>query len=74
MMRGLAAAAFWIRSMPFSAVRSPSMVLLACSAAVALLTACAPLSPNTAQVGRTQVSLDSNPDLQWKYWGTDSKS
>ncbi|WP_395023791.1 hypothetical protein [Comamonas odontotermitis] len=59
--------------MPFSAVRSPSMVLLACSAAVALLTACAPLSPNTAQVGRTQVSLDSNPDLQWKYWGTDSE-
>ncbi len=49
------------------------MVLLACSAAVALLTACAPLSPNTAQVGRTQVSLDSNPDLQWKYWGTDSE-
>ena len=48
------------------------MVLLACSATVALLTACAPLSPNTAQVGRTQVSLDSNPDLQWKYWGTDS--
>ncbi|MGF6210173.1 hypothetical protein [Comamonas sp. 4034] len=59
--------------MPFSAVRSPSMVLLACSAAVVLLTACAPLSPNTAQVGRTQVSLDSNPDLQWKYWGTDSE-
>ena len=59
--------------MPFSVVRSPSMVLLACSAAVALLTACAPLSPNTAQVGRTQVSLDSNPDLQWKYWGTDSE-
>lgn len=49
------------------------MVLLACSAAVVLLTACAPLSPNTAQVGRTQVSLDSNPDLQWKYWGTDSE-
>ncbi|MBB6576130.1 hypothetical protein HNP33_000178 [Comamonas odontotermitis] len=59
--------------MSFSAARSPSLVLLACSAAVALLTACAPLSPNTAQVGRTQVSLDSNPDMQWKYWGTDSE-
>ncbi len=59
--------------MSFSAARSPSLILLACSAAVALLTACAPLSPNTAQVGRTQVSLDSNPDMQWKYWGTDSE-
>ncbi len=70
-MRGLAAAAFWIRSMPLSVARS--LVLLACSAAAALLTACAPLSTNTAQVGRTTVSMDSNPDLQWKYWGTDAE-
>lgn len=57
--------------MPFSAVRSLSWVC--CAAAVAALTACAPMSPNAEQVGRTMVSMDSNPDLQWKYWGTDSE-
>ncbi|MEG0923270.1 MAG: hypothetical protein RSD57_19155 [Comamonas sp.] len=31
------------------------------------------MSPNAEQVGRTMVSMDSNPDLQWKYWGTDSE-
>ena len=57
--------------MPFSVVRSLSWV--GGVAALAVLTACAPLSSNTAQVGRTTVSMDGNPDLRWTYWGTDSE-
>ena len=57
--------------MPFSVVRSLSWV--GGVAALAVLTACAPLSTNTAQVGRTTVSMDGNPDLRWTYWGTDSE-
>ena len=57
--------------MPFSVVRSLSWA--GCAAAVVALTACAPISTNSGQVGRTTVSMDNNPELQWKYWGTDSE-
>ena len=57
--------------MSFSVVRSLSWV--GGVVALAALTACAPLSSNTAQVGRTTVSMDGNPDLRWTYWGTDSE-
>ncbi len=57
--------------MPFSVVRSLSWV--GGVAALAVLTACAPLSTHTEQVGRTTVSMDGNPDLRWAYWGTDSE-
>lgn len=57
--------------MPSPVVRSLSWLLGA--VAVASLTACAPMSPRTDPVGRTNVSLDSNPELQWQYWGTDSE-
>lgn len=57
--------------MPFSAVRSLSWAC--CAAALAALTACAPMSANVGQVGRTMVSMDSNADLQWTYWSTESE-
>ena len=65
------AATFRIACMSFSVVRSLSWV--GGVVALAALTACAPLSSNTAQVGRTTVSMDGNPDLRWTYWGTDSE-
>ncbi|MFG5778906.1 hypothetical protein ACFIQF_17710 [Comamonas sp. J-3] len=57
--------------MSFSVVRTLSWA--GSAAALALLAACAQVKPDMVQVGRTQVGLDANPELQWKYWGTDSE-
>ena len=57
--------------MSFSAARSLSW--LGCAAAVALLSACAPLPSHVEPVGRTLVSMDQSSDLRWSYWGTDSE-
>ncbi|MGE8319337.1 MAG: hypothetical protein ACN6O3_11380 [Comamonas sp.] len=46
--------------------------LLALSSAALALVACAPVTPQTYSVGRTQVSFDEAPQLEWRYWGSDS--
>ena len=57
--------------MSFSVCKPLSWALLVAGAAA--LSACAPVSPNAQMAGRTLVSLDTNPDLQWTYWGYDSE-
>ena len=57
--------------MSFSVVRTLSWA--GSAAALALLAACAQVKPDMVQVGRTQVALDANPELQWKYWGREGE-
>lgn len=54
------------------AVRKMMAVLALSSAAMALV-ACAPVTPQTYPVGRTQVAFDEAPQMQWRYWGSDSE-
>lgn len=48
------------------------MAVLALSSAAMALVACAPVTPQTYSVGRTQVAFGEAPQMEWRYWGSDS--